>query len=174
MVNRDDNIFLASKKTHAWPYVSDNIESSLNFHRRWPISSLIFQRRDVRRGFSDDHKSSLKRRNPVVEDGKKILFMRRLLCSKQENIDLILPPQVNKRRKNEVSKCGCLRALKSRWLILSKIGSIVKNIILKHNHPLTIPSKLRYLSINRFISSTSRLLFKTLLGNIRYVENLLC
>ncbi|KMZ74049.1 hypothetical protein ZOSMA_136G00170 [Zostera marina] len=39
---------------------------------------------------------------------------------------------------------------------------IVKHIVLEHNHPLTTPSKVRFLPINRSISSTSRLLFQSL------------
>ncbi|KMZ71619.1 hypothetical protein ZOSMA_178G00070 [Zostera marina] len=39
---------------------------------------------------------------------------------------------------------------------------IVKHIVLEHNHPLTTPSKVRFLLINRSISSTFRLLFQSL------------
>ncbi|KMZ64969.1 hypothetical protein ZOSMA_340G00160 [Zostera marina] len=38
---------------------------------------------------------------------------------------------------------------------------IVKNIVLEHNHSLTTPSKVRFLPINRSISSTSILLFQS-------------
>ncbi|KMZ75940.1 hypothetical protein ZOSMA_109G00330 [Zostera marina] len=39
---------------------------------------------------------------------------------------------------------------------------IVKHIVLEHNHPLTTLSKVRFLPINRSISSTFRLLFQSL------------
>ncbi|KMZ56422.1 hypothetical protein ZOSMA_95G00160 [Zostera marina] len=84
------------------------------------------------------------------DDGKKNLVMRRLLCSKEKIVDLLHPPKLGKRRKNAVSRCGCCASIKIKREAMSEVW-IVKNIVLEHNHPLTTPSKLRFLPINRSI-----------------------
>ncbi|KMZ62761.1 hypothetical protein ZOSMA_44G01640 [Zostera marina] len=94
-------------------------------------------------------------------DGKKLLVMRRLLCSKEEKVNLLHPVKLDKRRRNAVSRRGCCASVKIKREAMSEEW-IVKNIILEHNHPLTTSSKVRFLPINRSISSTSRLLFNSL------------
>ncbi|KMZ62465.1 hypothetical protein ZOSMA_45G00010 [Zostera marina] len=95
------------------------------------------------------------------DDGKKNLVMRRLLCSKEETVDLLHPLKLGKRCKNAISRCVCCASIKIKREGMSEVW-IVKHIILEHNHPLTTPSKVRFLPINRLISSTSRLLFQSL------------
>ncbi|KMZ70903.1 hypothetical protein ZOSMA_190G00030 [Zostera marina] len=73
----------------------------------------------------------------------------------------IHPSLISKRRKNGVSRCGCCASIKMKRIDLSE-DWIVKDIVLEHNHPLTTPSKLRYLPINRCISLASRLLYNFL------------
>ncbi|KMZ75833.1 hypothetical protein ZOSMA_10G01010 [Zostera marina] len=107
----------------------------------------------VRLGFTNYNTSKV--------DGKKLLVMRRLLCSKLGKVGLLHPIKLGKRRKNAVSRCGCCASIKIKREAMSEKW-IVKNIILEHNHPLTTPSKVQFLPINRSISSTSILLFNSL------------
>ncbi|KMZ64398.1 hypothetical protein ZOSMA_371G00060 [Zostera marina] len=95
------------------------------------------------------------------DDGKKNLVMRRLLCSKEGTVDLLHPPKLGKRRKNAISRCGCFASIKIKREGMFEVW-IFKHIILQHNHLLTTPSKVRFLPINRSISSTFRLLFQSL------------
>ncbi|KMZ67179.1 hypothetical protein ZOSMA_275G00120 [Zostera marina] len=67
-------------------------------------------------------------------DGKKILVMRRLLCSKQENVDLLHSVKKGKHRKNPVSRCGCCASIKLKRDDMSEKW-IVKNIVLEHIIP---------------------------------------
>ncbi|KMZ75709.1 hypothetical protein ZOSMA_110G00110 [Zostera marina] len=46
------------------------------------------------------------------DDGKKILVMRRLLCSKEGTVGLLHPPKLGKRRNNAISRCGCCASIK--------------------------------------------------------------
>ncbi|KMZ74898.1 hypothetical protein ZOSMA_121G00740 [Zostera marina] len=98
--------------------------------------------------------------NTSKVDGKKLLVMRRLLCFKKGKVDLLQPVKLSKRHKNAVLRCGCYASVKIKREAMSEEW-IVKNIVLEHNHPLTTPSKVRFLSINRSILSTSRLLFNS-------------
>ncbi|KMZ75137.1 hypothetical protein ZOSMA_118G00140, partial [Zostera marina] len=93
--------------------------------------------------------------------GQKILVMKRLLCSKQGSPSLILPPTNGNRRKNGVSRCGCLASIKFKRIDRSD-NWVTDTVIFYHNHPFTTFSKIRYLPINRSISQTSKLLFSSL------------
>ncbi|KMZ75953.1 hypothetical protein ZOSMA_109G00470 [Zostera marina] len=95
------------------------------------------------------------------ESGQKILIMKRLLCSKQGSSSLLFPPTNGTRRKNGVSRCGCPASIKFKRIDRSDHW-VTDTINFDHNHPLTIPSKIRYFPINRSISQTSRLLFASL------------
>ncbi|KMZ71451.1 hypothetical protein ZOSMA_17G00060 [Zostera marina] len=95
------------------------------------------------------------------ETGQKILVMKRLLCSKQDSPNLILPPTNGTRRKNGVSRCGCLASIKFKRIDRSD-NWVTDSVNFDHNHPFTTPSKIRYLLINRSISYTSKLLFSSL------------
>ncbi|KMZ67611.1 hypothetical protein ZOSMA_261G00260 [Zostera marina] len=87
--------------------------------------------------------------------------MKRLLCSKQGSPSLILPPTNGNRRKNGVSRYGCLESIKFKRINRSD-NWVTDTVIFYHNHPFTTPSKIRYLPINRSISQTSKLLFSSL------------
>ncbi|KMZ58393.1 hypothetical protein ZOSMA_77G00520 [Zostera marina] len=50
---------------------------------------------------------------------QKILVIKRLLCSKQGDPNLILPPTNGTRRKNGVSRCGCLKSIKFKRIYRS-------------------------------------------------------
>ncbi|KMZ65039.1 hypothetical protein ZOSMA_33G00700 [Zostera marina] len=91
----------------------------------------------------------------------KFFIMKRLLCSKQGSPSLILPPSNTTRRKNDISRCGCQTSIKFKRIDRSDQW-VTDTINLDHNHPLTTPSKVRYLLINRSLSQTSRLLFASL------------
>ncbi|KMZ57426.1 hypothetical protein ZOSMA_86G00620 [Zostera marina] len=95
------------------------------------------------------------------EIGQKILVIKRLLCSKQGSPILILPPTNGTRRKNGVSKCGCLASIKFKRIGRSD-NWVTDSVNFDHNHTFTTPSKIRYLPINRSISHTSKLLFSSL------------
>ncbi|KMZ56110.1 hypothetical protein ZOSMA_99G00410 [Zostera marina] len=95
------------------------------------------------------------------ESGQKILVMKRLLCSKQGSPSLILQPINGNRRKNGVSRCGCLASIKFKRLDISD-NWVTDTVNFDHNHSFTTPSKIRYLPINRSISHTSKLLFSSL------------
>ncbi|KMZ65343.1 hypothetical protein ZOSMA_325G00010 [Zostera marina] len=95
------------------------------------------------------------------QTGHKILVMKRLLCSKQGSPNLILPPTNGNRRKNGVSRCGCLASIKFKRIDRSDQW-VTHFINLDHNHPFTTPTKIRYLPINRSISHTSKILFSSL------------
>ncbi|KMZ71127.1 hypothetical protein ZOSMA_188G00270 [Zostera marina] len=95
------------------------------------------------------------------ETGQKILVMKRLLCSKQGSPNLILPLTNGTRRKNGVSRCGCLESIKFKRIDRSDKW-VTDSVNLDHNHPFTTLSKIRYLSINRSISHTSKILFSSL------------
>ncbi|KMZ67283.1 hypothetical protein ZOSMA_26G00320 [Zostera marina] len=95
------------------------------------------------------------------ETVQKILVMKRLLCSKQGSPNLILPPTNGTRRKNGVSRCGCLTNIKFKRIDRSDKW-VTDSVNLDHNHPFTTLSKIRYLLINRSISHTSKILLSSL------------
>ncbi|KMZ71067.1 hypothetical protein ZOSMA_189G00280 [Zostera marina] len=95
------------------------------------------------------------------ESCQKILVMKRLLCSKQGSLSLILPPTNGTRRKNGVSRCDCLASIKFKRINRSD-NWVTETVNFDHNHSFTTPSKIRYLPINRSISHTSKLLFSSL------------
>ncbi|KMZ62504.1 hypothetical protein ZOSMA_45G00450 [Zostera marina] len=95
------------------------------------------------------------------QSGQKILVMKRLLCSKQSSPSLILPPSDGTRRKNGVSRCGCMANIKFKRIDRSDKW-VTDTVNHDHNHPFTTPSKIRYLPINRSISETSKVLFSSL------------
>ncbi|KMZ61128.1 hypothetical protein ZOSMA_54G00590 [Zostera marina] len=95
------------------------------------------------------------------EYGQKILVMKRLLCSKQGSPCLILPLSDDTRRKNGVSRCGCMTSIKFKRIDRSD-NWVTDTVNHDHNHPFTNPSKIRYLRINRSISETSKALFSSL------------
>ncbi|KMZ58340.1 hypothetical protein ZOSMA_782G00020 [Zostera marina] len=95
------------------------------------------------------------------ETGQKILVMKKLLCSKQGSPNLILSPTNGTRRKNGVSRCGCLTSIKFKRIDRSDKW-VTDSLNLDRNHPFTTPSKIRYLPINRLISHIFEILFSSL------------
>lgn len=74
--------------------------------------------------------------------------------------NLLMPSQTDKLLKNGISRCGCEANIKIKRMDESQQW-IVDTLKLEHNHPLTTPSKQRYLP-NHSMSFTSRLLFTSL------------
>ncbi|KMZ65646.1 hypothetical protein ZOSMA_314G00180 [Zostera marina] len=95
------------------------------------------------------------------ETGQKNFVMKRLLCSKQGSPILILSLTNGTRRKNGVSRCGCLTSIKFKRIDKSD-NWVTDSVNLDHNHPFTTLSKIRCLLINRSISHTSKLIFSSL------------
>ncbi|KMZ73193.1 hypothetical protein ZOSMA_151G00250 [Zostera marina] len=95
------------------------------------------------------------------ESGQKILVMKRLLCSKQGSPSLILSPSDGTRRKNGVSRCGCMANIKFKRIDRSDKW-VTNTVNHDHNHPFTTLSKIRYLPINRSIYETFKVLFSFL------------